>query len=63
MKMHPVKSSKIDVICYDEQTHKLQVSFRKEKPRDFCHVPPCVRIVVASNFKKKIKFEIRHEKI
>jgi len=25
--------------------------------------PPCVRIVVASNFKKKIKFEIRNEKI
>ena len=24
---------------------------------------PCVRIVVASNFKKKIKFEIRNEKI
>jgi len=39
MKMHPVESSKIDVICYDEQTHKLRVSFREEKPRDFCHVP------------------------
>jgi hypothetical protein len=26
-------------------------------------VAPCVRIVVASNFKKKIKFEIKHEKI
>jgi hypothetical protein len=39
MKMHPVISSKIDVIGYDEQTHKLRVSFRKEKPRDFCHVP------------------------
>ena len=39
MKMHPVKSSKIDVICYDEHTHKLRVSFREEKPRDFCHVP------------------------
>lgn len=26
-------------------------------------VSPCVRIVVASNFKKKIKFEIRNEKI
>lgn len=37
--MHPVKSSKIDVICYDEQTHKLRVSFREEKPRDFCLVP------------------------
>jgi len=24
---------------------------------------PCVTIVVASNFKKKIKFEIRNEKI
>ena len=39
MKMHPVQSSKIDVICYDEQTHKLRVSFREEKLRDFCHVP------------------------
>jgi len=39
MKMHPVESSKIDVIGYDEQTHKLRVSFREEKPRDFCHVP------------------------
>ena len=39
MKMHPVISSKIDVIGYDEQTHKLRVSFREEKPRDFCHVP------------------------
>ena len=39
MKMHPVKFSKIDVIGYDEQTHKLRVSFRKEKPREFCHVP------------------------
>lgn len=38
MKMHPVISSKIDVIGYDEQTHKLRVSFRKEKPCDFCHV-------------------------
>jgi hypothetical protein len=38
MKMHPVKFSKIDVIGYDEQTHKLRVSFRKGKPREFCHV-------------------------
>jgi len=39
MKIHPVKSSKVDVICFDEQTHKLRVSFREEKPRDFCHLP------------------------
>jgi len=39
MKMQPVKSSKIDVIGYDEIDHKMRVSFREDKPQDFCHVP------------------------
>ena len=40
MKMQAVRSSKIDVVGYDEQTHKMRVSFRHdEKPKEFCHVP------------------------
>ena len=39
MKMLPVKSSKINVIGYDEETRKLRVAFREDKPREFCHVP------------------------
>jgi len=39
MKMQVVKSSTIDVVGYDEQNHKLRVSFRNDKPLDFCHVP------------------------
>jgi len=35
MKMHPVKSSKIDVICYDEQTHKLRFPSEKKSPVTF----------------------------
>lgn len=39
MKIQPVKSSTIDVVGYDENTHKLRVSFRNDKPQEFCHVP------------------------
>lgn len=39
MKMQPVKSSTIDVVGYDEQTHKMRVSFRDNIAREFCHVP------------------------
>jgi hypothetical protein len=39
MKMQPVRSSKIKMIGYDELTHKMRVSFRKNKPADFCYVP------------------------
>ncbi|MFW5444450.1 MAG: KTSC domain-containing protein [Methylococcaceae bacterium] len=39
MKMQPVKSSKINLIGYDKLTHKMRVSFRKDKPIDFCYVP------------------------
>ncbi|WP_150047105.1 MULTISPECIES: KTSC domain-containing protein [Methylomonas] len=42
MKMHPVKSSKIDVIGYDDATHKMRVSFRGDSSLDFCHVPEAV---------------------
>lgn len=39
MQMQSVKSSTIDVVGYDEQTHKLRVSFKDQQARDFCHVP------------------------
>ncbi|MDX8128562.1 KTSC domain-containing protein [Methylomonas sp. BW4-1] len=39
MQMQSVKSSTIDVIGYDEQTHKLRVSFKDRQAQDFCHVP------------------------
>lgn len=39
MKMHPVKSSKIDVIGYDEKTHKLRVSLEKKSPVIFATYP------------------------
>ena len=39
MNMHPVKSSEINMIGYDEQTHKMRVSFRRKKPIDYCYVP------------------------
>lgn len=37
--MHAVKSDIIDVVGYDDKTHKLRVSFRQDKPKEFCHVP------------------------
>jgi len=42
MKMHPVNSSIIDVVGYDEHTHKLRVAFKHDKPADFCHVPETI---------------------
>lgn len=40
MKMQAVRSSTIDVVGYDEETHKMRVSFRDDqKPKEFCHVP------------------------
>ncbi len=39
MNMHPVKSSEINMIGYDEQTHKMRVSFRRKKSIDYCYVP------------------------
>ena len=59
MQMQPVKSSTIDVIGYDEQTHKLRVSFRKEKSQDFCHVPEHV-FTAFINARSKNRFYKRH---
>lgn len=39
MKMQAVRSSTIDVVAYDEKTHRMRVSFRHDEPKDFCHVP------------------------
>ena len=39
MKMHEVRSSTIDVVGYDDKTHKMRVSFRHESAKEFCHVP------------------------
>ncbi|MGR8931452.1 MAG: KTSC domain-containing protein [Gammaproteobacteria bacterium] len=39
MKMQAVRSSTIDVVGYDELTHKMRVCFRCERPKEFCHVP------------------------
>lgn len=39
MKVLPVKSCTIDIVGYDEHTHRLRVSFRHDKPQAFCHVP------------------------
>lgn len=59
MYMLPVKSSKIDVIGYDEDTHKMRVSFRTEKPRDFSHVPKDV-FTAFLNARSKSRFYKRH---
>jgi len=37
--MQPVRSSKINLIGYDERTHKMRVAFRQNKPAEFCYVP------------------------
>jgi len=37
--MQPVRSSKINLIGYDEITHKMRVAFRQNKPAEFCYVP------------------------
>lgn len=39
MKIQAVKSDAIDVVAYDENTHKLRVTLKQQKPQDFCHVP------------------------
>lgn len=39
MKMLAVRSSTIDVVGYDEQTHKMRVAFRDQQAKEFCHVP------------------------
>jgi hypothetical protein len=59
MNMQPVKSSKIAVIGYDEQSHKMRVCFRKEKARDFLHVPKEI-FTAFLNARSKDRFYKRH---
>ena len=59
MKMQPVRSSKINLIGYDEQTHKLRVSFRHNKPSDYCYVPEDV-FSAFLNSRSKNRFFKRH---
>jgi len=59
MNMQPVKSSKIDVIGYDKESHKMRVSFREEKPKDFCHVPDDI-FSAFLNARSKNRFYKRH---
>ena len=59
MYMQAVKSSTIDIIGYDENTHKMRVSFLKEKPRDFSHVPKDV-FTAFLNARSKYRFYKRH---
>lgn len=59
MKMQAVKSSTIAVVGYDELTHKLRVSFRNDKPKDFCHVPEQT-FQAFLNARSKNRFYKRH---
>ncbi len=59
MKMQAVKSSKISLIGYDEKTHKMRVSFRKDKPADFCYVPEDIFSAFV-NARSKNRFYKRH---
>ena len=57
--MQPVRSSKINLIGYDEHTHKMRVSFRQNKPEEFCHVPEDV-FSAFLNSRSKNRFFKRH---
>ncbi len=59
MKMLPVKSSKINLIGYDELTHKMRVSFREKPPVDFCYVPEDI-FSAFLNSRSKNRFYKRH---
>lgn len=59
MIMQSVRSETIDVIGYDERTHRLRVSFRNEKPLDFCHVPEEI-FRAFLNARSKYRFFKRH---
>lgn len=59
MKTHPVKSSTIDIVCYDEQTHKLRVGFKHQQPVEFCHVPEVI-FQAFINARSKSRFFKRH---
>jgi len=57
--MQPVRSSEINLIGYDEKTHKMRVSFRQNKPTDFCYVPEDV-FSAFLNARSKNRFYKRH---
>ncbi len=59
MKMQAVRSSEIDLIGYDEHTHKMRVSFRQAKPADFYYVPKEV-FSAFLNARSKNRFFKRH---
>ena len=62
MQMKSVKSSTIDVIGYDEHTHKLRVSFKDQQAQDFCHVPEHLFTAFLSA-RSKNRFYKRHLQI
>lgn len=59
MKMHPVKSSTIDIVGYDEQTHKMRIAFRDHQAKEFCHVPEQT-FEAFINARSKNRFYKRH---
>ncbi|QPK65138.1 KTSC domain-containing protein [Methylomonas sp. LL1] len=59
MKMQSIKSSTIDVVGYDEKTHKMRVSFRHDPAREFCHVPEQT-FQAFINARSKNRFYKRH---
>lgn len=59
MKMHPVKSSTIDIVGYDEQTHKMRIAFRDNQAKEFCHVPEQT-FEAFINARSKNRFYKRH---
>ena len=59
MQVQTVKSNTIDVVGYDEKTHKLRVSFRQDKPKEFCHVPEQI-FQAFLNSRSKNRFYKRH---
>lgn len=59
MKMQPVRSSKINLIGYDEKTHKMRVSFHQNKATDFFHVPEDIFFAFL-NARSKNRFFKRH---
>jgi hypothetical protein len=59
MIMQAVKSDTIDVVGYDEDSHKLRISFINDKPREFWHVPKEI-FQAFMNARSKNRFYKRH---
>jgi len=57
--MQPVRSSEINLIGYDEITHKMRVSFRQNNIAEFCYVPKDV-FSAFLNARSKNRFYKRH---